>query len=168
VVNAKGIGEDINPNTKPGAGAPPTGLVSDPNTDSNYIFGSLQKVDLQAVTLNSDNVLKNNFAVQPRPKGPQVVPFGGEGSEKIKHVFFILHENKTFDSMLGSQSGHFGNYASLVYNDQAGNPYTNKQFTGVSVNTQLLATTFAAAANYYSDSEESDAGHQFAASGTAT
>jgi len=38
----------------------------------------------------------------------------------------------------------------------------------VSLNTQLLAQTFATAVNYYSDSEESDAGHQFSASGTAS
>src|SRR5262249_7867818 len=43
ILNAKGIGEDINPATKPTPGAPPTGLVSDTSTDSNYIFGSLQK-----------------------------------------------------------------------------------------------------------------------------
>ena len=33
---------------------------------------------------------------------------------------------------------------------------------------QLLAKTFATGVNYYSDAEESDAGHQFCASGTAT
>ena len=42
------------------------------------------------------------------------------------------------------------------------------QYTGVALNTQLLALKFAAAVNYYSDAEESDAGHQFCASGTAT
>jgi hypothetical protein len=38
----------------------------------------------------------------------------------------------------------------------------------VALNAQTLATQFAAAANYYSDAEESDAGHQFTASGTST
>ena len=36
------------------------------------------------------------------------------------------------------------------------------------MNLQTLASTFALAVNNYSDSEESDAGHQFCASGTAT
>jgi DNA-binding beta-propeller fold protein YncE len=169
VLNAKGIGEDINPFTMPGPGAPPSGLISDPSTDSNYIFGSLQKIDLTHTAINNTDVLHNNFAVQPKLRGPQVVPIGGdEGSDKIQHVFFILHENKTFDSMLGNQSGHFGNYASVYFTNPNGTPYKNGQYTGVSLNTQLLATRFATAANYYSDSEESDAGHQFAASGTAT
>jgi hypothetical protein len=75
---------------------------------------------------------------------------------------------KTFDSMLGNQSGHFGVFASNSFNDNAGKPFTNAQYTGVSLNYQWLATNFATAANFYSDSEESDAGHQFCASGTAT
>ena len=169
VLNAKGIGEDINPNNPKTGTPPPSGITSDPTTDSNYIFGSLQKVDLTSLKLNNTDVLKNNFAMQDRPKGPQIVPVGGDdGSEKIKHVFFILHENKTFDSMLGSAGAHFGPFSSLTYNKVDGSPYTNVQFTGVSLNTQLIATTFATAVNYYSDSEESDAGHQFAASGTAS
>jgi hypothetical protein len=61
--------------------------------------------------------------------------------------------------MLGNQPGHFGNFASLYFTNPNGTPYFNKQYTGLSLNTQLLATRFATAANYYSDSEESDAGH---------
>lgn len=168
VANAKGIGEDINPKTTPAPSAPPpTGLASDSRVDSNYIFGSVQKVDLSTVDADNRDVYRNNFAVQ-KHLDTSVVPVGDGPSRKIKHVFMILHENKTFDSMLGNQGGHFGNFASLTYNDLNGNPYTNVQYTGVSLNTQLLAMKFATAVNYYSNSEESDAGHQFAASGTAS
>jgi len=59
-------------------------------------------------------------------------------------------------------------FASLTYNNADGSPYYNGQYTGVTLNYQTLAQNFAAAVNYYSDSEESDAGHQFASSGTAT
>src|SRR5262249_59185431 len=45
-----------------------------------------------------------------------VVPVGGAASTKIKHVFFILHENKTFDSVLGTLSSHFGPYAGTESN----------------------------------------------------
>ena len=168
VANAKGIGEDINPKTTPAQNAPPpTGLASDSRVDSNYIFGSVQKVNLKTVDMDNEDVLRNNFRVQ-KHLDTSVVPVGGGPSGKIKHVFFIIHENKTFDSMLGNQGGHFGNFASLTYNDTNGNPYTNLQYTGVSLNTQLLATKFATAVNYYSNSEESDAGHQFCASGTSS
>ncbi|MBV9179941.1 MAG: hypothetical protein JO356_01400, partial [Acidobacteria bacterium] len=145
VVNAKGVGEDINPRTATGGSPPPTGLGSDPNTDSNYIFGSLQRINLAEVKPGVVDVLNNNFAFPPPPPASsQIVPLGGNrASKKIKHVFFILHENKTFDSMLGNLGSHFGPYASLTYNASNGSNYRNMQFTGVSLNTQLLASHFA-------------------------
>lgn len=168
VANAKGVGEDINPNTNTGTGtAPPTGLASDSRVDSNYIFGSLQKINLTSTSYDGTTVIGQNFAFNP-PADTSVVPVGGAASSKIKHVVFILKENKTFDSMLGNLGSHFGPFASMSFNDQTGAAYTNGQYTGVSVNLQTLASKFAAAVNYYSDSEESDAGHQFAASGTAS
>lgn len=47
----------------------------------------------------------------------------------------------------------------MTYNNADGSTFTNGQNTGVSLNTQKLAQNFAAAVNYYSDAEESDAGH---------
>jgi YVTN family beta-propeller protein len=180
VTNAKGVGEDINPNVTPANNTnphPATGQVADfPGVDSNYLYGSAQKISLANMTLDNTTALGNNFAVQNGALDTSIVPLGGPASTKIKHVFFILHENKTFDSMLGTESGHFGVFASAAFNFKDGSPYnvqpglpnTSFQFNGVSLNTQLLATNFATGVNYYSDSEESDAGHQFAASGTAT
>jgi YVTN family beta-propeller protein len=168
VVNARGVGPDINPNTDTTVGAaPPTGLFSHSGVDSNYIFGSVQKVVLKDAAIDNITALNNNFAINA-PSDISVVPAGGAPSRKIKHVFFILHENKTFDSMLGNLSARFGPFASLGYNDKTGKPYSDNQYTRVTVNTQTLASKFATAANYYSDAEESDVGHQFAASGTAS
>ena len=169
VANAKGIGIDVNPNTpKNDPQAPTTGLQSVSGLDSNFVFGSIQKIDLTTLKLNDQDVLSNNYAFHI-PDDTTVVPVGGEPSKKIKHVFFILHENKTFDSMLGNMGDRFGVFASNVFHDRQGRPVApNLQYTGVSLNTQLLAGTFATAVNYYSDAEESDAGHQYAASGTAT
>ncbi len=162
ILNAKGIGEDINPATT----GNPTATGVESFTDSNFIFGSVQKVNAN-IQIPNAAVLSYNFA-QHTPPNQGIVPLGGAASTKIKHVFFILHENKTFDAQLGNLNGHFGPFASLTYNNPDGSAYTSGQNTGVTLNTQLLAKTFAAAVNYYSDSEESDAGHQFAASGTAT
>ncbi len=167
IINAKGVGEDINPNIHPKPADPlPTGLASDPTVDSNYIFGSAQKVDLKAIDLSKQTVLDNNFA--KHEVDTSVVPIGGGPSQKIKHVIFILRENKTFDTDLGNMSDHFGPFASLSFNDKNGKPYTNNLYTGVTVNLQTLASTFATGVNYYSDAEESDAGHQFTSAGTAT
>ena len=70
--------------------------------------------------------------------------------------------------MLGNLGNHFGYFSGLWYNNVDGSYYQNGQYTGVSLNTQALAQKFATAVNYYSLSEESDAGHQFCSSGTAT
>ncbi len=166
IANAKGIGEDINPNIVVSPVGLPSGLGSDPSVDSNYIFGSAQKVDLKTAELSNDAVLDNNFAKHEH-LDTSVVPIGDGPSKKIKHVIFILHENKTVDSVLGNL-GHLGPFGSLSYSNKDGSAYTNHQFTGVTLNLQNLASTFALAVNSYSDSEESDAGHQFCASGTAT
>jgi YVTN family beta-propeller protein len=174
IANAKGVGEDVNPAIDTSSNnpqvPPSTGLASDGRVDSNYIFGSLQKVSVAGESAPWDNttVLANNFAVQ-QSVDSSVVPMGGTaGSARIKTVIFIMHENKTFDSMLGDLGSTFGNFAGTTFNNIDGSTYSNVQYTGVSLNTQALASTFATAVNYYSDSEESDAGHQFFSSGTAT
>ncbi|MBZ5664113.1 MAG: hypothetical protein LAO30_05865 [Acidobacteriia bacterium] len=172
IANAKGVGEDINPNvdTTGGSGQipPPSGLGSDSRVDSNFIFGSLQQVSLATTPWDNTTVQANNFTVQ-NSVDTSIVPMGGTaGSTRIKTVIFIEHENKTFDSMLGDLGSYFGNFAGTTFNNVDGTPYSNGQFTGVSFNTQVLAQAFATGVNYYSESEESDAGHQFLASGTAS
>lgn len=174
IVNAKGIGEDRNHiEDNPTA----TGMMS--FSDSNYIFGTAQKVDLSRIKPSGDTALNLSYRVHPRTN-QKIVPIGSYPSKVITHVFFIMQENKTFDSMLGNQK-HFGPYASTTFNnpfgerfrkgwgDNAnGSPFADPQYTPVVLNTQRLADAFSTAVNYYSDSEESDAGHQFCASGTAS
>ena len=167
IANAKGVGEDINPAIDITSASGPSGLASDPRVDSNYIFGSLQQVDLTSYVVDNTTVLNNNLAIN-QPADITVVPVGGVASPRIKHVFFLMHENKTFDSMLGGLGSHFGLFAGTTFNNVDGSTYSNGQYTGVSLNTQALASAFATGVNYFSDSEESDAGHQFAMSGTAT
>ncbi len=168
ILNAKGIAEDLGP---AGGSAPPSkapriaGGLS--NIDGNYIFGTAQKVDLAATSIDKNPVLANNYTLLSSVDDV-VVPAGGlKGSRKIKHVFFILKENKTFDSMLGNLA-ELAPFASMSFRDPLNNLFTNAQYTMVSKNTQLLASRFAVAVNYYTDAEESDAGHQFSASGTAS
>jgi YVTN family beta-propeller protein len=166
VLAAKGIGEDLGPAgfTAPPSKVPRAGALV--NVDSNFIFGTAQQVDLSKVRLATRAALDANFKLLPRVDD-RIVPAGGGPSRKIKHVFFILHENKTFDAMLGSLAA-LGPFASLTYRDSAGAPFVNEQYTAVSKNLQALASRFAVGVNYYSDAEESDAGHQFAASGTSS
>ena len=172
IVNDKGVAEDLNPLTDFTGNPTASGVESFSN--SNSMFGTLQKVDLASLNLDNTTALKNDFAVQDAAKlDTSIVPLGGAASGKIKHVIFILHENKTFDSMLGNQD-HFGVFADQDYNKASGATSLDTEyavtgatgFTSIALNTQALADTFATGVNYYSDAEESDAGHQFSASGT--
>lgn len=177
VASARGVAEDINPATKSNPLA--TGLISYSGDtapggfrggmDSNTIFGTLQKIDLSAARPQAADAIRDSFLVQAAGRmDASVVPLGGKPSDRIKHVIFILQENKTFDSMLGAESKHLGPYASQTFNQENGSPYTSAQYGEVDPNTRLLSRTFATGVNYYSDSEESDAGHQFCSSGTAS
>ncbi len=184
IVNDKGVAEDLNPATDFAGNPTASGVESFSN--SNSMFGTLQKVNLASLVLDNTTALKDNFTVQSASSlDTSIVPLGGGPSGKIKHVIFILHENKTFDSMLGNQP-HFGVFADQAYNltpfpsatstfkpgatsldqEYAVTGFTG--FTSLALNTQALADTFATGVNYYSDAEESDGGHQFSASGTAS
>ncbi len=174
IVNDKGIAEDLNPATDFAGNPNASGVESFSN--SNSMFGTVQKVSLASFPLDNTSALKNNFTVQAASTlDTSIVPIGGGASGKIKHVIFILHENKTFDSMLGNQA-HFGVFANQNYNLANGKTSLDTEytvtgatgFTTIALNTQALADTFATGVNYYSDAEESDGGHQFSASGTAS
>jgi YVTN family beta-propeller protein len=168
ILNAKGVGEDLGPasgSTPPSKAPRLTDGLS--NIDGNFIFGTAQKVDLAVLAIDNTSVLANNYALVSAVD-ESVVPAGGsKASAKIQHVFFILKENKTFDSVLGNMV-ELAPFASMSFRDPSNNLFANSQYTLVAKNTQLLASRFAVAVNYYTDAEESDAGHQYSASGTTS
>jgi hypothetical protein len=135
--------------------------------DSNFIFGTVQKVALSEFKA-LQNGIDDYYVAKVKARDNSVVPLGGRlASRRITHVVFIEHENKSFDSILGGLE-HFKPFAGTTFHHPDGGAFEDAQYGPVTKNTQLLAQTFATAVNYYSDSEESDAGHQFCASGTAS
>ncbi|HEY0798250.1 MAG TPA: alkaline phosphatase family protein, partial [Candidatus Baltobacteraceae bacterium] len=164
VANAKGAGEDAG-----FQGDAPTAQSGDRilqvSADSNAIWSTLQCIDLSGVNLRLTTRAALSYQHVTHPlTGNPIVPqtFSTRGSTKIKHVVFILEESKTYDSMLGDLTDIAGRpYGpgdpSLVAYDQSVTP-----------NLHALARTYALAGNFYADAEESDAGHQFAAAGTAS
>src|SRR5262249_7788117 len=84
VVNAKGVGEDLGRGT--GSTPPATTLngAVPTNIDSNFIFGTVQQIDLSQAP--SPSVGDNNFSVGGS-LDTSIVPIGGAPSAKIKHVF---------------------------------------------------------------------------------
>jgi DNA-binding beta-propeller fold protein YncE len=165
VANAKGIGQEPRFEGGPPYITAPNGHIYEAQQDSNVIWATLQRVDMHKLPLQKTTLsaLRYTRAAHRGTLDPVVPPLrSGVRSNAIKHVVFILQENKTYDSMLGD------------LRDAQGQPYGKGDPSLVSFgeditpNLHALARQFGLATNLYADAEESDAGHQFAAAGIAT
>lgn len=152
VANAKGIGQE--PRFQGG-----------PGQDSNVVWATLQRIDMHKLPLQKTTMSALRYLRVPqRASASTVVPplRSLTRSSVIKHVVFILEENKTYDSMLGDLTDAQGR----AYG--AGDPSLVSFGQSITPNLHALAREYGLATNFYADSEESDAGHQFATAGIAT
>ncbi len=165
VTNAKGIAED-----RGFAGGEPgfvdsRGRIESVGADSNAIWATLERIDLASVDLRRTTPVALSYLRKVHAaRRHGVVPdrFGGNGSTRIKHVVILLEENKTYDSMLGDLTDERG----APYGP--GDPALVSFDASVTPNLHALARRYALAGNFYADSDESDAGHQFVAGGIAS
>ena len=128
---------------------------------SVYQPGSVTKFDSDITPTElsdyTDEVISNNerpvtfYEGQSFESPIPTVP--GTPSEQIKHVIFVMKENKTYDSIFGDLSTGNGDPSLAVF----GEHYTP--------NAHSLATSFTNCDNFYSESELSLQGHMW---GTAT
>src|SRR5262249_34047404 len=101
---------------------------------------------------------------QVRPAGSPV-PAAGEGpSQQIKHVFYIVRENRTYDQIFGSDSRGDGEPSYELYDGNGVSGPTG----GVTPNAHALAHRFPLLDHYYMDSEVSVDGHLITSGGYAT
>src|SRR5207302_102390 len=77
-------------------------------------------------------------------------------STKIKHVIFIVRENKTFDAIFGDMAGADGDPAFV---ESPGN------MDAIWPNVRAMATQFSHMTNFYEDAELSVQGHTWAVFG---
>ena len=82
-------------------------------------------------------------------------------SPQIKHVFFIVRENKTFDSLFGDVPGVDGDPTLMM-------KATGAEMDQVWKNARALARTFAVSDNFYSLAVKSTQGHHWTTYGRAT
>ena len=165
VTNAKGFGQEPRFEGGPPYNMSAAGHIYQAEEDSNVVWATLQRIDLHRLPLAKTTMSALHYlrAVGHGPVNPVVPPLrSGAGSSAIKHVVFILEENKTYDSMLGdltdAQNQWYGK----------GDPSLVSFGASITPNLHALAREFGLATNFYADAEESDAGHQFAAGGIAT
>jgi DNA-binding beta-propeller fold protein YncE len=137
VVDGKGEG------TKPNPGFDIFGPVS----ASNSYIAAIQYGSLRELKANEPPILVN-----PGPP-PQETPAPGTILRKdgpIKHVFFILKENRTYDQVLGDMGAGDGDPNLVWFGEQ------------VTPNQHALAQRFGLFDNFYASGEVSDAGHNWA------
>jgi YVTN family beta-propeller protein len=108
---------------------------------------------------------------QSHPDNPENAPAGspipgvtGQPSSQIKHVFYIVRENRTYDQIFGSDSRGDGNAQLELFDDNGVSGPTG----GVTPNAHALARQFPLLDHFYEDSEVSIDGHLITASAYAT
>jgi YVTN family beta-propeller protein len=122
----------------------------------------------------TNQVMANNgfipSAVRDRRASDFPIPPPGTASREIRHVVFIIKENRTFDQVLGDMKevggetvngdanlAGFGDHA-CVENKDLGTSFTNVR---VSPNHHALATRFGISDNFYVDGDVSVDGHHW-------
>ena len=116
--------------------------------------------EFAALSTRADRqIVPTNFKGPP-PNTPVVGPGGGP-SDKIKYVFYVVRENRTYDQIFGSDPRGRGNPAFQVFDDNDVPGPTG----GVTPNVHELSRRFSLLDNVYANSEESTVGHKITAGG---
>lgn len=124
------------------------GVGAGPNTQGQYIGamiqGSVSTIPLNALTLSltTQQVGANNcpYAWEQQNNFPW---------SKLKHVVFIIRENKTYDAYFGDLGRGNGDPSLAIY---------GKQYTP---NSHALADQFCLSDNFYAEGQSSVQGHQW-------
>ena len=142
---------------------PNTGAVTDPNRlllGRAGVLGRPTDQEMVALTPRVDKqVVPANFTAPPsgHPGGRP----GGGPSDKIKYVFYVVRENRTYDQIFGSEPRGEGDPTYQVFDDNGVPGPTG----GVTPNAHELARIFPLLDNVHANSEESTAGHKITAGG---
>jgi YVTN family beta-propeller protein len=168
VANAKGFGSG--PNGGPGFIPGPEG-----NYIGNLMKGTVSLVPIPAgskLEKETRRVVANNFRFE-RPasrkyagrKNNPVPLYPGQKDSPLKHLIFVVKENRTFDEIFGQVEGADGEPSLARYG--AGVTFTNEDETRkvenatVMPNHLALARRFAISDNFYCDSDVSADGHRW-------
>jgi YVTN family beta-propeller protein len=159
VANGKGVASAANPQgpgpykgrTQQYIGSMLKGSVS--------IIGLPSKTKLSQLTRRvyanspyTDEMLK---AARP-PKEKTVIPFRVGARSPIKHVIYVIKENRTYDQVLGDMKEGNGDPSLCLFGDQ------------VTPNQHALAREFVLLDNFYVDAEVSADGHNWSMAAYAT
>jgi YVTN family beta-propeller protein len=170
-VAGKGFGSGPNPTYYFGGGKTP--YQTPPNAYGTYVLDLLigrvgvlaVPTDRQVVadTANADAQSKPDVSEQ-QPAGSPIPAVTGRPSAQIKHVFYIVRENRTYDQVFGSDQRGDGNPQLELFDDNGATGPTG----GITPNAHALARQFPLLDHFYEDSEVSVDGHLITSSAYAT
>jgi YVTN family beta-propeller protein len=101
---------------------------------------------------------------EAQPAGSPIPAPGGGPSQQIKHVFYIVRENRTYDQIFGSDPRGDGAPKLELFDDNGVAGPTG----GITPNAHALTRMFPLLDHYYMDSEVSVDGHLITTGGVAT
>jgi len=152
------------------------GSISKPNpkgpnpyirNDKEEYIGSLLKGTLSLINDPSEDELadytKRAFANTPVPhdssrvpNGPNALPSGGSTKSPIRHIFYFIKENRTYDQVFGDMKEGNGDSSLCLFGES------------VTPNHHALARQFVLLDNFYCDAEVSADGHNWSMGAYAT
>jgi DNA-binding beta-propeller fold protein YncE len=142
IATAKGKGSGPNPM--------PIGKKKDGRTLYPYgpamIHGSLARIAIADVTANLAAYTKQAVETNASRGNGDRVPFAA-GENKIKHVIYIIKENRTYDQVFGDLAGANGDSSLTMYGED------------ITPNQHKLARQFGILDNFYDSGEVSGNGH---------
>jgi YVTN family beta-propeller protein len=162
VTNMKGLGAGPNPD-----GPVPNRRNPQEQYIANMARGTIQTVALpgaaELANLTAQVIRNNGFdeirGVLTRSAAettPHAVPRRVGDPGPIKHVIYVIKENRTYDQVLGDVKGGNGDAALTLFGED------------VTPNQHALARTFGLFDNFYADAEVSADGHNWTMGGVAT
>jgi DNA-binding beta-propeller fold protein YncE len=151
---AKGLG--VGPNTGPDPD------ISRLTVGRVGVLARPTDTQLGALTKRADHeLIPSDFKAAP-PDSPITGAAGGP-SDKIKYVFYVVRENRTYDQIFGSESRGRGDPRLEMFDDNGVPGPTG----GVTPNAHALARQFPLLDGVFANSEESTTGHKITAGGYA-
>jgi YVTN family beta-propeller protein len=120
-------------------------------------------LEIKALSANANKAARP-YNRERRPVNSPIPAPGTAPSADIKHVFYIVRENRTYDQMLGSDPRGDGDPNLELFDDNGVGGPTG----GVTPNEHALVHRFPLLDHYYMDSEVSIDGHIITTGGYAT
>lgn len=157
VANGKGSGSASNAKTGPVPGR----LPADPAGHIKFLPGSVSRIpvpDRKELARLTERAYANR---KPVARGvaaapSKVVPATPSGGSPIRHVVYVIRENRTYDQVLGDLPRGNGDPSLVIFGNN------------VTPNAHALAQEFVLLDNFYADAEVSADGHNWSTAAYAT